>query len=70
MNSTAGVLSLLVLTVIIGGVVAALVAALSGLLARLEGQSMAGAVRSAGAAFATTMAVMTALLALAVSVFS
>lgn len=68
MNSTAGILSLLVVTILIAGVIAALVAALTGLLARLEGESVAGALRSAGAAFATTLTVTTALFALAVSI--
>ncbi len=68
MNTTAGVLSLLVLTVLITGVVAALVGALTGVLARLEGESVAGALRCAGTAFATTLTVLTALVALAVSV--
>ena len=68
MNSTAGVLSLLILAVLIAGVVAALVAALAGLLARLEGESVAGTLRCAGAAFATTLAVVVALIALATSI--
>lgn len=68
MNSTAGVLSLLVLAVLIAGVVAALVATLAGLLARLGGESVTGALRCAGAAFATALTIMTALAALVVSV--
>lgn len=68
MNSTAGVLSLLVVSVLIAGIVAALVAASTGLLARLEGESVPGALRRACAAFGATLTVLVGLGAFAVSV--
>ncbi|MFF7447748.1 MULTISPECIES: hypothetical protein [unclassified Streptomyces] len=65
MNSTAGALSLLVLMVLIGVFIATLVAVLTGLLARLDGESVARAVRSAGAAFATCLTIIVAFLSFA-----
>ncbi|MFD4021059.1 hypothetical protein [Streptomyces sindenensis] len=68
MNSTAGVLSLFVLAVLGSGVVAVLVASLAGLLARLDGASVPTSLGRAGAAFAATLTVLSALAALAVGV--